>query len=305
MKYPSYLNLTEKELNSRIEKANQMLESCRVCPRKCGANRTKNEKGYCYLGNKAVVFSFNPGYSEEKFLIGKYGTGAINFNFCNLSCAYCQSYNISQLERGRIVPGKEVSDKALAKIMLKLQKLGCHNINLINPTSQVPQILASLPHAIKGGLKIPLVYNTNSYDSVETLKLLSGIVDIYLPDFKYSDEKMAVKYSQAPGYFEIAKKSIKEMHRQVGNLEIGTDDLIKKGLFVRHLILPSNLAGSERVLKFLAKRISPNTFVNIMNRYSPCWRTKEFPEINRIITTEEYKNVVELAKNYNLKWFTE
>jgi len=305
MKYPRYLNLSEKELDLRIKKANKLLESCRVCPRKCGANRAKNEKGYCCLGSKAVVFSFSPGFGEEKFLIGKYGTGAINFNFCNLSCAYCQSYNISQLERGRIVPGKEVNDKELAKIMLKLQKLGCHNINLINPTSQVPQILASLPYAIKGGLKIPFVYNTNAYDSVETLKLLNGIVDIYLPDFKYSGERMAVKYSQAPGYFEIAKKSIKEMHRQVGNLEIGDDGLVKKGLLVRHLILPHNLAGSEKVLKFLAKRISPNTFVNIMNRYNPCWRTKEFPEINRIITTEEYKNVVELAKNYNLKWFTE
>ncbi len=305
MKYPSYLNLSEKELNLRIKKAKQLLNPCQVCPRKCGANRIKNEKGFCCLGNKAVVFSFEPDFGEEKALTGQFGSGAINFNFCNLSCAYCQTYNISQLERGRTVQGKEVNDKGLAKIMLNLQKAGCHNINLINPTSQVPQILASLPNAIKGGLKIPLIYNTNAYDSVKTLKLLSGIIDIYLPDFKYSDEKMAIKYSQAPGYFELAKKSIKEMHRQVGNLEISTDNLIKKGLLVRHLILPSNLAGSEKVLKFLARRISPNTFVNIMNRYNPCWQAKKFPEINRYITTEEYKKVIDSAKRYNLNWFTE
>jgi len=305
MKYPSYLNLSEKELNSRIEKANQLLNPCQVCPRKCGANRIKNEKGYCCIGKKAIIFNFESSFGEEKALVGQHGSGSINFNFCNLSCVYCQTYNISQAERGRMVPSKEVSDKELAKIMLRLQKIGCHNIDLINPTSQVPQILASLPYAIKGGLKIPLIYNTNAYDSVKTLKLLSGIIDIYLPDFKYSYEKMAVKYSQASGYFEIAKKSIKEMHRQVGNLEITADNLIKKGLLVRHLILPNNLAGSEKVLKFLAKRISPNTFVNILNRYNPCWQAKNFPEINRYITTEEYKKVVDLAKRYSLKWFTE
>ena len=305
MKYPSYLNLSEKELDSRIKKANKLLESCRLCPRKCGANRLKGEKGFCCLGNKPMVFSVNPHFGEERCLVGQNGSGAIFFNYCNLSCVYCQNYDISQLKRGKSVRPKEISYKELAKMMLNLQKLGCHNINLISPTSQMPQILASLPLAIKGGLEIPLVYNTNAYDSVEALKLLHGIIDIYLPDFKYSDDKMAVKYSQAPGYFEVAKKSIKEMHRQVGDLEIDRQGLAKTGLLVRHLILPNNLAGSERVLKFLAKRISPKTFVNIMNQYNPCWQAEKYPEINRPITMEEYKKVTDLADKYGLKRITE
>lgn len=305
MKYPSYLNLSKKELESRIEQANQLLESCRVCPRKCGVNRLKNERGFCYLGKKAAVFGFNPDFGEEKCLTGKYGSGAINFNFCNLSCVFCRTYDISQLQRGKKTPGKEVSSKDLAGMMLKLQKQGCHNISLINPTSQVPQILAALPLAIKQGLVIPFVYNTNAYDSVETLELLDGIIDVYLPDCKYSDNDLAKKYSQVPDYFQTAKKAIKEMHRQTGDLEFDGQGLARKGLLVRHLILPNNIAGSAKVLKFLAEEISPDTFVNIMNQYNPCWRAKDFPEIDRQITIEEYERVIDLAKEYGLNWFTE
>ena len=302
---PIYLKLSERELASRIEQANEFLEFCRVCPRNCGANRMNNEKGFCCLGRKAVVFNNNPDFGEEKCLIGKFGSGSINFNFCNLSCAYCRSYEISQLERGRAVPGKEKTAKELAKIMLDLQKKKCHNINLINPTSQIPQILEALPIAIKGGLKIPFIYNTNAYDSVELLKLLDGIIDIYLPDFKYSDEKNAKKYSNVINYFFFAKKAIKEMYRQVGNLEIGADGLAKRGLLVRHLILPNNLAGSEQVLEFLAKKISPDLRVNIMNHYNPCWQAKNYPELNRQINEQEYEAVIDLAKKYGLNWFTE
>ena len=305
MKYPSYLNLSGKELESRIEQANQLLESCRVCPRKCGVNRLKNERGFCYLGKKAAVFSFNPDFGEEKCLTGKYGSGAINFNFCNLSCVFCRTYDISQLQRGKKTPGKEISSKELAGMMLKLQKQGCHNISLINPTSQGPQILAALPIAIKQGLVIPFVYNTNAYDSVETLELLDGIIDIYLPDCKYSDDDLAKKYSQASNYFQIAKKAIKEMHRQTGDLKLDAQGLAKKGLLVRHLILPNNIAGSAKVLKFLAEKISPDTFVNIMNQYNPCWRAKDFSELDRQITIEEYEEVVDLAKGYGLNWFIE
>lgn len=292
-------------MESRIEQANQLLESCRVCPRKCGVNRLKNERGFCYLGKKAAVFSFNPDFGEEKCLTGKYGSGAINFNFCNLSCVFCRTYDISQLQRGKKTPGKEISSKELAGMMLKLQKQGCHNIGLINPTSQGPQILAALPIAIKQGLVIPFVYNTNAYDSVETMELLDGIIDIYLPDCKYSDDDLAKKYSQASNYFQMAKKAIKEMHRQVGDLEFDAQGLAKKGLLVRHLILPNNIAGSAKVLKFLAEKISPDTFVNIMNQYNPCWRAKDFFELDRQITIEEYEEVVDLAKGYGLNWFTE
>ncbi len=305
VKYPGYLNLSGRDFQARIKESGKLLESCHVCPRHCGVNRLENERGFCFLGKKASVYSFNPAFCEEKCLTGKYGSGAINFNFCNLSCAFCRTYDISQLERGRKVSGREVSDKGLAGIMLELQKRGCHNINLINPTSQVPQILAALPLAIKQGLAIPLVYNTNAYDSVETLELLDGIIDVYLPDCKYSDNDIAKKYSQALDYFKIAKKAIKEMYRQVGDLELNSDGLAKKGLLVRHLILPNNLAGSKKVLEFLAGEISPNTHVNIMNQYSPCWRAKDFPELNRPITAEEYERIIDLAKEYRLKWFTE
>ncbi|MBL7141658.1 radical SAM protein [Patescibacteria group bacterium] len=305
MKYPGYLNLEEKELELRIEKANQMLESCHVCPRKCGANRAKNEKGFCCLGKKARVFSSAPHFGEEKCLVGQNGSGTIFFNYCNLSCVYCQNYDISQLERGKGAATKEVTDKELANLMLSLQRIGCHNINLVSPTSQVPAILASLPIAIEGGLEVPLVYNTNAYDSVETLELLDGIIDIYLPDFKYSDDILAIKYSQSPNYFEIAKKSIKEMHRQVGDLEIDQQGLAKKGLIVRHLILPAGLAGSEKILKFLAKEVSKDTCINIMSQYNPCWQANKYPELNRLITMEEYNEVIDLAKKYKLKILTE
>ena len=305
MKHPRYLNLSKKELDSRIEQGLQMLESCRVCPRRCGANRAKNEKGFCCLGKKAMVFSSTPHFGEEKCLVGQSGSGVIFFNYCNLSCVYCQNYDISQLERGKKGITKEMSNKELANLMLSLQKTGCHNINLVSPTSQVPQILASLPIAIEGGLEVPLVYNTNTYDSMETLRLLDGIIDIYLPDFKYSDDTLAIKYSQAPDYFKIAKKAIKEMHRQVGDLEINSQGLAKKGLLVRHLILPNDLAGSKKIIKFLAEKISPNTSINIMNQYNPCWQANKYPEINRLITTDEYNEVIDLAKKHKLKMLAE
>lgn len=304
-KYPSYLNLSERDFQERIKQAEKLLEFCHVCPRRCGVNRLKNERGFCFLGKKAAVFSSNPDFGEEKCLTGKYGSGAINFNFCNLSCVFCRTYDISQLERGKKSPGKEVSNKKLAGMMLKLQRQGCHNIGLINPTSQVPQILDALFLAVKQGLVTPLVYNTNAYDSMESLDLLDGIIDIYLPDCKYSDNEMAERYSQAPDYFKIAKKAIKEMQRQVGDLEFDSEGLAKKGLLVRHLILPNNLAGSKEILRFLTEEVSSNVYVNIMNQYNPCWRAKDFPELNRPITAEEYEKVIDLAKEYGLNWFTE
>jgi putative pyruvate formate lyase activating enzyme len=293
---PSYLNLSKKELKDRIDRLFKILENCRLCPRKCNVNRLKNERGYCGLGYLPMISSYHPHFGEEKPLVGKNGSGTIFFTSCNLSCVYCQNYEISQF---RI--GKEISFEELSDIMIELQKIGCHNINLVTPTPQVPQIIKSLSIAIEKGLKIPLVYNTNTYDNVEILKLLDGIIDIYLPDLKYSEDEIAFKYSNAKNYFEIMKKNVKEMYRQVGNLILDENGIAIKGLIVRHLVLPNNLAGSEKIFKFLKEEISEDVFLNIMDQYYPCYLAFQFPEISRRITEEEFERVVNLAKEIGLK----
>ncbi len=293
--YPAYLNLSKKELDLRIEKLFEILKKCKICPQQCRVNRLKNEKGFCQLGELPMVSAYHPHFGEESVLVGSYGSGTIFFTSCNLVCVYCQNYGISQL---RI--GEEVSFERLAEMMIELQNFGCPNINLVTPTIQAPQIVKALSIAIEKGLKIPLVYNTNAYDALDTLKLLDGIIDIYMPDVKYSDNKIALKYSKALNYFEIMKKSIKEMHRQVGDLVINKEWIAVKGLLVRHLVLPNGLAGSEKIFEFLAKEISKNTFLNIMNQYLPYFRTNEFPELNRPITEKEYKEAIELAKKAGL-----
>lgn len=294
--YPSYLNLSKKELNLRIERLFKILENCEICPRNCHVNRLKGEKGFCQLGKQPKVSAFHPHFGEESVLVGQNGSGTIFFTSCNLACVYCQNYDISQLRKG-----EEISFKRLADIMIALQDRNCHNINLVTPTPQVPQIVKSLSAAIEKGLKIPLVYNTSAYDSIEVLKLLDGIVDIYMPDAKYSDDEIALKYSNAPRYFEIMKIATKEMYRQVGNLTVNEKGIAIKGLLVRHLVLPNNLAGSKKVFEFLSKKISPNTFLNIMDQYRPCYKALEFPAISRTITTKEYQKAISLAKKAGLK----
>lgn len=293
---PSYLNLSQEELDLRIKKLFKILENCEVCPRRCHVNRLKEKKGYCELGKLPKVSSFHPHFGEERVLVGRRGSGVIFFCSCNLSCVYCQNYRISQLREG-----EEVSFEELAQIMLSLQERGCHNINLVTPTPQVPQIVKALKIAKESGLRLPLVYNTNAYDSVETLKLLDGIVDIYMPDAKYSNNEIAKKYSDAAHYFEVMKKAIKEMHRQVGDLEVNEEGIAKKGLLVRHLVLPNDLAGSEKIFKFLAEEISRDTFVNVMQQYTPSWKSDQFPELNRRITREEFKKALSLAQKYGLR----
>ena len=293
---PAYLNLSEKEIKKRVDSLFKILQNCEICPRKCHVNRLKREKGYCQLGFFPKVSAFHPHFGEESVLVGKNGSGTIFFTSCNLSCIYCQNYEISQL---RI--GKEVSFEELADMMVSLQNQGCHNINLVTPTPQVPQIVKSLQIAIEKGLKIPLVYNTSSYDSLETLKLLDGIFDIYMPDAKYSDDKIALRYSNAPNYFEIMKRSIKEMHRQVGDLIVNEEGIAQRGLLVRHLVLPNNIAGSEKIFEFLSREISKNTFLNIMDQYYPCYKAFEYPELSRKITKEEFKEAVNLAKKFGLE----
>ena len=249
--YPSYLNLSKRELNRRIEKLFEILENCEICPRKCHIDRRQSEgRGYCKLGGLPTVSAHHPHFGEESVLVGRHGSGTIFFTSCNLACVYCQNYEISQL---RI--GEDISFERLAKMMIELQKMGCHNINLVSPTSHVPAIVKALSIAREQDLKLPLVYNTNAYDSVEVLKLLDGIIDIYMPDAKYSDDKIALKYSNAPRYYATMKKAIKEMKAQVGDLAINKEGVAVKGLLVRHLVLPNNLAGTEKIVKFFAKEI--------------------------------------------------
>ncbi len=271
------------------------MEKCEICPRNCGINRLKGELGFCRVGNRAVVSSYFPHFGEEKVLVGKNGSGTIFFTHCNLACNYCQNFDISQLGLG-----KKLDSKSLAEIMLDLQSEGVHNINLVTPTPHVPFILEALSFAIDKGLKLPLVYNTNAYDSVEVLKLLDGIIDIYLPDFKYADPKIAKKYSLASDYPQVAKKAILEMYRQVGDLII-ENHLAVKGLLIRHLVLPNNLAGTKEIMNFIAKKISKNTFVNLMAQYRPYYKAFEDPNLRRPITEKEFIKALEFAKKAGLK----
>ena len=300
LKYPRYLNIKEEELDKRIRKAYKLLSSCEVCPRKCGVNRLEGEEGFCRSGEEVIVSSYNSHFGEEPPLVGNLGSGTIFFTNCNLKCVYCQNYPISQLGNGN-----KVSLSELAKIMLALQKRRCHNINLVTPNHFVPQILKSLKLAIKMGLHIPIVYNTSGYDSVNTLKLLDGVVDIYLPDARYADNEIARKYSAAPDYFEIMKNALKEMHRQVGDLMTDKIGIARSGLIIRHLVLPEGLSGTKKIMHFIAREISPYTYVSLMAQYFPAYQAGQFLPLSRRINREEYKEALQVFKKEGLEngWF--
>ena len=300
LKYPRYLNIKEEELDRRIEKAYKLLSPCEVCPRKCGVNRLEGEKGFCRSGEEVIVSSYNSHFGEEPPLVGNFGSGTIFFTNCNLKCVYCQNYPISQLGNGN-----KVSLSELAKIMLALQKRRCHNVNLVTPTHFVPQILKSLKLAIKMGLHIPIVYNTSGYDSVNTLKLLDGVVDIYLPDARYADNEIAREYSSAPGYFEIMKNALKEMHRQVGDLVTDKIGIARSGLIIRHLVLPEGLSSTKKIMHFIAREISPRTYVSLMAQYFPAYQAGQFLPLSRRINREEYKEALQAFKEEGLEngWF--
>ncbi len=300
LKYPRYLNIKEEELDKRIEKAYKLLSSCEVCPHKCRVNRLKGEQGICRSGEEVIVSSYNAHFGEEPPLVGNFGSGTIFFTNCNLKCVYCQNYPISQLGNGN-----KVSLSELAKIMLALQKRKCHNINLVTPTHFVPQILKSLKLAIKIGLHIPIVYNTSGYDSVNTLKLLDGIVDIYLPDARYADNEIARKYSSAPDYFEIMKKALKEMHRQVGDLSLNRMGVAHSGLIVRYLVLPEGLSDTRKIMRFIAREISPHTYISLMAQYFPAYQAEQFPLLSRRINREEYREALRAFEEEGLGngWF--
>lgn len=283
-------------LKERRDIAYSYLESCRLCPRECRVNRLRGEKGTCGVDARLWVSSYGPHYGEEPPLSGTNGSGTIFFTYCNLKCIYCQNYTISQLGDGGIV-----SEEDLANMMLNLERLGCHNINLVTPTHFVPQILSALFIAVEKGLSIPIVYNTSGYDSLEVLKLLDGIVDIYLPDMRYSSEEYAVRYSSAPRYPEINKLAVKEMFRQVGNLVLDKYGVAKRGLIIRHLVMPDDISGTEDVLRFIAEEISKDTYISLMAQYRPMYRAQDFPPLNRRITREEYKRALEIAKNLGLR----
>ena len=292
---PSYLGLDESgELAERAAAAREMLSRCRLCPRECGVNRLDGETGFCGGGEEALVGSVSAHFGEERPLVGVGGSGTIFLAGCNLGCLFCQNYELSHLGMGR-----EVGRGELANMMLQLQRAGCHNINFVTPTHFMPQILAALGAAIERGLTVPLVYNCGGYESLEALKLLDGVVDIYMPDAKYSNSAAAEELSGAPDYPERMRAAIAEMHRQVGDLVISDEGLAVRGLLVRHLVLPEDLAGTAEVMRFLAS-LSRDTYVNVMAQYRPCFRANEHPPMDRRITMQEYREAVQLALDAGL-----
>ncbi|MBA4349555.1 MAG: radical SAM protein [Thermodesulfovibrio sp.] len=293
---PAYLKLSPDELRDKVRNAEEILKECVLCPRHCRVDRTSGELGFCRTKNKPFVASWGPHFGEERPLVGRFGSGTIFFSYCNLGCIFCQNWTISHLGEG-----SEMSFEKLAKLMLSLQQTGCHNINLVTPTHQIPMILRSVAIAVNMGLNIPIVYNCGGYESVESLKILDGVIDIYMPDFKYSNPEMALKYSKAKDYPEAAKTAIKEMHGQVGDLIIDERGVALRGLLIRHLILPEGAAGTGEVVRFIAEEISRNTYLNIMDQYRPCCEAFEHPPLDKRITKKEYKEAVEMAINAGLK----
>jgi putative pyruvate formate lyase activating enzyme len=297
---PSYLRLARTgELARRVHEAYQRLASCDICPRECGVDRrTKPADTGCRTGERARVASYSPHFGEEAPLVGRGGSGTIFFSGCNLKCQYCQNSDISQSGIG-----DEVEPEHLAKMMLHLQALGCHNINFVSPSHVVPQILAALLVAAAAGIHIPLVYNTGGYDSIKTLRLLDGIIDIYMPDMKYSDEATARHLSRIKGYPATNLAAVEEMHRQVGDLRLDSDGIAVRGLLVRHLVLPQGLAGTAEVARSLVQHISKDTYINIMDQYRPCYRAHEYPELSRSVTHAECARAVGIAREAGLRRF--
>jgi len=282
-------------MDDKVKRAYGLMESCELCPRKCGVNRIKRRIGFCKAGLLPMVSSFHAHFGEEPPISGRSGSGTIFFTHCSLRCVFCQNYPISQMGQG-----KELSVEELAGLMLKLEAEGCHNINFVTPTHYMPQILEAVFIAKEKGLKLPLVYNCGGYESMEALDILDGIIDIYMPDMKYSDNASAKKYSNAPDYFEVNKIAVKEMHRQAGDLKI-EKGVARKGLLIRHLVLPGNLAGSRKIFEFIANELSPGTYVNIMAQYYPCYLANQFPDIGRSIDAREYIEAIRLAEKTGLK----
>jgi len=310
---PSYLRMDRPQLNHRIEQAWELMHSpCRVCPRGCKVDRTQDDhRGYCGVGAKALIAGSAVFFAEDPPLLGPPptdgrlgGSGTIIFASCNLSCIYCIAWRYSQERQGSsgdgsVAPAREVSPEYLASMMLRLQQLGCVNIHLYTPSLCGPQILAALPYAIDAGLTLPLVYDTSCYDSVEMLRLFDGIVDIYVPDIRFTDDEMSAQYAGARDYWDVAKEALKEMHRQVGDLVV-VDGLAVRGLVIRHLVLPEGIAGTPEAMRFVAEELSPNSYVNLMWQYRPDWRAWSSPELGRRINGQEFIQAVIAARDAGL-----
>ena len=292
---PVYLQaFRDSKFSEKIKRLNEILSSCTLCPRQCGVNRLKGEKGICEAGSVARVASAFPHFGEESCLVGTKGSGTIFFSNCNLRCIFCQNEDISH-----VAAGNDINPRALASMMLNLQEMGCHNINLVTPTHFIPQIMEALELAIGQGLILPIVYNCGGYESAEVIDILDGIVDIYMPDAKFSSLEMSRKLCFAPDYFENLKVVLKKMHQQVGDLII-ENGVAQRGLLVRHLVMPEGVAGTKEIMQFIAEEISLNTYINIMDQYRPCGQTFRYPKINRPITREEYLEAVEIAHSFGL-----
>lgn len=292
---PAYLRLPTGELERRAQVAHERMAKCDLCARACGVDRLAGELGVCRTGVQAKVSSYGAHMGEEDALRGWLGSGTIFFTHCNLRCQFCQNSDISQTDAGQ-----EVTAEELAGIMLSLQARGCHNINLVSPSHVVAPILAALAIAARRGLRLPLVYNTGGYDSLEALRLLDGVVDIYMPDMKYADGGISLKYSRVRDYPPVNRAAIKEMHRQVGDLQINANGLATRGLLVRHLILPHDLAGTAEIVRFLAQEISADTYLNLMDQYHPAYHAGRYPELNRRITAQEFDAALHLAREAGL-----
>jgi putative pyruvate formate lyase activating enzyme len=294
---PAYVRLARSgELADRARRSRQRLENCDLCARYCGVNRRQSTRGaICRTGEQAVVCSVGPHHGEEDCLRGWPGSGTIFFSWCNLRCIYCQNWEIAWQGEG-----KEVSDEELAEMMLRLQAIGCHNINLVTPSHVVAQILSALSIAAEKGLCLPLVYSTSGYDSPEALALLDGVVDISMPDMKYGDDILARRYSHVREYVRFNQAAVREMHRQVGDLVINAEGVADRGLLVRHLVLPNGISGSETVLKFLAAEVSINTYINLMGQYRPCYRAGEHPGLDRPVTRTEFSEALATARRHGL-----
>lgn len=293
---PAYIKLAgNNQLQEKVSLAYQRLVDCSICAWSCNINRIEGELGICKTGELARVSSFGPHMGEEDPLRGRHGSGTIFFTRCNLHCQFCQNHDISQTDTGRLVEPED-----LAAMMLELQNRDCHNINFVSPSHVVPQILAGVLVAARAGLRIPLVYNTGGYDSLETLELLDGVIDIYMPDMKYSGPKYARRYSKIPNYPQVNQAAVREMHRQVGDLTLDQQGVAQRGLLVRHLVLPNRIAGTEKILRFLAEEISTNTYLNLMDQYRPAYNARSYRELSRPINKKEFQEAVQTANDYGL-----
>lgn len=278
-------------LERRIERGRRWLRKCSLCPRCCRVNRLEDERGYCRTGRHALVSSYGPHFGEEQPLVGRNGSGTIFFTHCNLLCQFCQNWDVSHLGHG-----VEGTAEQLAAVMLELQSKGCHNINFVTPSHVIVQILEALPVAIEQGLWVPLVYNCGGYDRHSALKLLDGVVDIYMPDFKFWDPQVAGELCDAPDYPRYARGALEEMHRQVGDLKLDEEGVAQRGLLVRHLVMPNDLAGTREVMGFISEHISNDTYVNVMKQYRPCGKAVGHPKIGRGVTDQEFAQALSVAR---------